>query len=262
MEKHAGILGKEEDKKRLNRQAEEVRKLYNETLLVWHPGTGEWYYRAYDDPESDSIIQANQAIPLYYGMVPADKEESVKRSFLKSVEEHRMISGEVGLRYIFIMLNRLGRNDIVHDMILQPTHPSYYRFLEQGETTLPEFWDDHARSRNHDMMGHVLQWFYEAVGGITSKDAFRHIRIQPSFVKELTSITCTYDSVRGRIEVKAEEIQPEQYGRLSVTVPGNCACEIYLPEKWKGRRITLEGDNRQMTEPVRIKGGTICLNVW
>jgi len=204
------------------------------------------------------VIQANQALPLYYGMVPEDKLESVQKSFLKSVENRRFVAGEVGLRYVFCMLAQMGRNDIVHDMILQPEHPSYYRFIQKGETTLPEFWNDKARSRNHDMMGHILQWFYEAIGGITSKDAFRNIDIHPDLVKDLTWVDCTYDSIRGKIHVKVEETKPGVQGVMEVTIPGNCRARIRVPERWKNWQVTCQGEDVNTGDSYILDGGTLC----
>lgn len=84
-----------------------------------------------------------------------------------------------------------------------------------GETTLPEFWRDDARSRNHDMMGHIMEWFFEAVAGIKSEDGFNSIMIEPKCMELINLFECVYDSIHGRIEVKCVN------GQLSVKVPNN-----------------------------------------
>ena len=96
-----------------------------------------------------------------------------------SCGEERLETGEIGLPYILRTLGKLGESDLVQKMIFKKRHSNYYRFIEKGETTLPEFWRDDARSRNHDMMGAVLEWMYRYMAGIQSEDGFRNITINP-----------------------------------------------------------------------------------
>ena len=60
------LLKKEDEKEFLN-QAQMVKKAYNQTLLIKENGRA--YYRSYDNGE---ITQANQALPLCFGMVPKE----------------------------------------------------------------------------------------------------------------------------------------------------------------------------------------------
>ena len=89
-------------------------------------------------------------------------------------------------------------------MIMQEEHPSYIRFVRMGETTLPEFWRDDARSRNHDMMGHILEWFFTEVCGIKSYDGFNSVLINTELPDNLEWVECSYKSVRGNIYVRKE----------------------------------------------------------
>ena len=78
---------------------------------------------------------------------------------------------------------------------------------------MPEFWSDDARSRNHDMMGHIMEWFYREVGGIYSRDGFKTVEINPHFVGNLSWIRCAYDSIAGKIEgILSEERKPLYHG--------------------------------------------------
>ena len=106
--------------------------------------------------------------------------------------------------YIIRSLSKLGKADMIHAMIMQKEHPSYYRFIEKGENTLPEFWMDDARSRKHDMMGHIMEWFFTDVAGITSDDGFKTVKINPELPSHITFVECEYHSVRGKIYVKID----------------------------------------------------------
>ena len=231
----AGRTGRKTDQKKYEILAEDCKEQYNNLLLKKHPVTGEWYYQSWES-DDDGIIQGNQAVPLQFGLVPEDKKASVEKSFLESVKEHRFLAGEIALPYIFRTLGELGEMDIVHDMILQKEHPSYYRFVEKGETCLPEFWSDEARSRDHDMMGSILEWFYRYVAGISSEDGYSSIRIEPRLPKALDWAECRYQSLTGLVEVS---VRRKEGGRLEVScrIPANTVGTLEV----NGKTIALTG---------------------
>lgn len=176
-------------------QAEMVKRLYNKSLLVT---ANDVYYRDYN---SDEQTQANQAIPLCFGLVPENYIDGVQSALIKLCDGKSLQCGEIGLVYILRALSGADRNDMIYNMALKDNHPSYLRFVEMGETTLPEFWRDDARSRNHDMMGHIMEWFFTEVAGIKSNDGFKSVNIRPSCTKFIDEFECIYDSVRGKISV-------------------------------------------------------------
>ncbi len=199
-------------------QAENVKALYNDSLLIADDGVA--YYRSYDD---GSVTQANQAIPLCFGLVPQTHYEAVEKTLIGLCENDHLRCGEIGLVYILRALSSAGRNDIIYNMILKDTHPSYLRFVQMGETTLPEFWRDDARSRNHDMMGHIMEWFFSEIAGIKSEDGFKTVRVNPACTAFIDGFECELDSVRGKIKVLHDG------SGLSVTVPNNVSC-VFCPD--------------------------------
>lgn len=201
---------KKGDEKEFAEQAQKVKRLYNDSLLVTE---GDAYYK---DFQSGGLSQANQAIPLCFGLVPEELISGVRSTLIRLCEGRHLECGEIGLVYILRALAEAGRNDIVYHMILKDTHPSYLRFVNMGETTLPEFWRDDARSRNHDMMGHIMEWFFAEVAGIKSSDGFKTVDIKPACGKFIDGFECVYDSIRGKITVKGAG------DRLQVFVPMNC----------------------------------------
>ena len=139
------LLKKEDEKEFLN-QAQMVKKAYNQTLLIKENGRA--YYRSYDNGE---ITQANQALPLCFGMVPKECVKSVQAELLALCTDSHLKCGEIGLVYILRALSEMNQHEKIHEMIMKKDHPSYLRFINNNETTLPEFWRDDARSRNHDI---------------------------------------------------------------------------------------------------------------
>ena len=139
------LLKKEDEKEFLN-QAQMVKKAYNQTLLIKENGRA--YYRSYDNGE---ITQANQALPLCFGMVPKECVKSVQAELLALCTDSHLKCGEIGLVYILRALSEMNQHEKIHEMIMKKDHPSYLRFINNNETTLPEFWRDDARGRNHDI---------------------------------------------------------------------------------------------------------------
>ncbi len=214
------ILGLEDNYNYFAHEAERVKTNYNNLLLYYSDATGGFAYH--------NITQANQAIALYLGLVPEDKEEDVLKAFKKTLSSGKIDSGEIGLPFIFRAACKYKLTDYIQTMIMQPEHKSYYRFILMGETTLPEFWVDNARSRNHDMLGSVMEWFYSAVGGITPISyGFGEISIAPQIPKGLESAHVTYESVKGEIVSSWKHTGNTIY--LKAVLPANTQGVVSIP---------------------------------
>ena len=203
----AELLGKTKEQRELEAYAESIKNNYNEKLLVKHPTEDFWCYHAWDHKEEIFMSQACEAMPLYWGMVPEDKVEDVKKAFAYVLQQDNTFkSGEVGLPYIIQTMADCGMQDMITDFILREEHPSYYAFVLAGETTLGEYWEENPRSHNHDMMGHIVEWYYNGIAGIKPVTAgFEEVVIRPYLPKTATSFVCQYESVKGMIEVSVKE---------------------------------------------------------
>lgn len=214
MAKIAQILDRPEEAE-FQEQAQKVKQMHNDALLVRKDGRA--YYRTYG---KEGLTQANQALPLCFGMVPEDSVKLVEAELKALCTGAHLRCGEISLVFILRALSAMGAHEKIHEMILQEEHPSYLRFVRQNETTLPEFWRDDARSRNHDMMGHIMEWFFTEVAGIKSEDGFRTVRIAPHCQKFIRECSCEFDSIRGKISVSYKD------GTLQVKTAANIAVNI------------------------------------
>ena len=149
------------------------------------------------------MTQACEALPLYWGMVPEEKIEDVIDSFRQTlIEKQSFASGEVGLPYIIQTASRYGMNALICFFITRPEHPSYYAFVKNGLTTLGEYWEENPRSHCHDMMGHIIEWYYNGIAGIKPlKPGFKKVLIKPYLPESMNEMSCKYDSVNGKIIV-------------------------------------------------------------
>lgn len=91
---------------------------------------------------------------------------------------------------------------------------------------MSEFWRDGARSRNHDMMGHIMEWFFTQIVGINSSDGFKSVEIKSACINFIEGFEYEYNSVRGKITVKCDTV------RLNVKVPNNVRLVLQLWELW------------------------------
>lgn len=203
----AGILGRDEDRRELEDYAEKIRENYNAKLLVRHPEGGFWCYRVWDHPDDVFLTQAAEALPLFWGMAPEDKEEDIVEAFLKTLDEKQaFVSGEVGLPYIIQTAHKHGMDDRIARFVTRKEHPSYYAFVLDGMTTLGEYWETNPRSHCHDMMGHIIEWYYNGIAGITPlKPGFKEVRVRPYLPEGMTEFNCTYRSASGEISVAVKE---------------------------------------------------------
>ena len=209
----AESLGEKEDEVQLRQFAEEIKENYNQRLLV-QDEKGKWCYRSFEHTEKLVITQACEALPLYWGMVPEDKVSDVAEAFRQTfLEKRAFASGEVGLPYIIQTASRYGMNDLICSFIMKPEHPSYYAFVKEGLTTLGEYWEENPRSHCHDMMGHIIEWYYNGLAGIKPLEpGFKKVLIKPYLPESMNYMKCRYESVSGMIQV----ILTRKDGRVEV----------------------------------------------
>lgn len=216
LEKFAEILGETADKIAFGAFADQIRENYNEKLLVMNPDTGLYCYRLWNKDEEIFTTQAALAMPLYWGLVPDDKIQDVVESFrivLKAAGSLK--AGEVSQPYIIQTMARYGMNDLLCRMILNPEHPSYYAFVLEGETTLGEYWEKNPRSHCHDMMGHIIEWYYNGIAGICPVEpGFKKVLIKPYLPESVNYVKCTYHSISGPITV----VMNRKDGKISLDV--------------------------------------------
>ncbi|MEO6080374.1 MAG: family 78 glycoside hydrolase catalytic domain [Steroidobacteraceae bacterium] len=205
------------------------------------------YNNAYFDRANSRytpVSQANIALPLAFGIVPAGSEAAVASSLLKNIAApmektatggfgevlaNHVTTGDIGTTFLWRTLGDFNQADLVQTMITQPTVPSYLAMINGGETTIAEKWNfSGTRSHNHDMYAGILEWFYRSLGGISSsKPGYAEIQLKPAMPTGLASVSVSYNSVRGPI--KSAWNRGSGKVQWNVTVPVNATAKVYLP---------------------------------
>jgi hypothetical protein len=252
-------------------RAEKIYHLYNETLLVTDKKKYPYaFYTSLDEPGTHDRTMVAQAVALQFGLVPERHRADIIAAFIADAEDsgHVMRAGEIGLKYLWNTLAEpdVDRPDIVLDMARQEEHPSYMRFLRRGETSLLEFWQDNCRSKCHDMLGTIYEWFYSyALGVEPIEDAYRTWRLRPCFKAEFDYVEGEIQSPYGLIHVCFDR-REKQDGKVSldVAVPTGTVCDLVLPSATSTAEVVRNGsEDKQLRQghTVHLRQGRYKLEV-
>jgi hypothetical protein len=223
MSRIAGALNQTGEAARYARLAAEIRMAFNE---------------AFFDPDMKQYATGSQtanAMAYTLGLVEPEDAQAVLDAIVADIRErdNALTSGDVGYRYLLRALAEDGRSDVIYEMNNQSEKPGYGYQLAQGATSLAEAWDARrTSSQNHFMLGQIIEWFYRDLAGIAPDPAapgFKNIIIKPQPVGDLTWVTGSYDSVRGRIVSHWERDDGDF--TLDVTIPPNATATVYVPTR-------------------------------
>lgn len=205
------------------------------------------YNSAYFDHTNNRytpVSQANIAMPLEFGIVPAGSEAAVAASLVKdigapaeptnsggfgSVQANHITAGDIGTTFVWRALGDYNQPDLVQTMIMQTSLPSYLSMINGGETTITENWNyPSTRSHDHDMYAGIFEWFYRSLGGISSsKPGYAEVQLKPEMPTGLASVAVSYNSVRGPITSAWN--RATGMVQWNVAVPVNATAKVYLP---------------------------------
>ncbi len=228
----ASVLGKPEDARKFNAQANTIRESFNRKLF--NAGTAQYATGS----------QAGNAIALVMNLVPKEKRSAVLDNVVKDVRAHGngLTAGDVGYRYLLRALADGDRSDVVFDMNNQSDKPGYGYQLAHGATSLTEAWDaGRGSSQDHFMLGQLMEWFYHDLVGIgidPTGPGFKKILIRPQPAGDVTHARAECDTLSGT--VIADWKKTGNAFVLAVTLPANTTGTVWLPSK-SGDGIRVNG---------------------
>jgi hypothetical protein len=213
----AALLGRKDDAGQFAALAAKIRAAFN----------GAFYSASNGCYATGS--QTAQALPLVLGLVDPANQPTVLAALIANVRARGLTAGDIGHRYLLRALADAGRSDVVFDLHSQTNRPGYGYILNRGATALTEGWDG-SNSQDHFMLGHIMEWFYSDLAGISGDPAgpgFKQIIIRPQPVGDVTWVKAAYDSVAGRIV--SDWNKSGGNFSLHLEIPVNTTATMYLP---------------------------------
>jgi alpha-L-rhamnosidase len=229
--KIAQVLGKSSDAANYSALATSLATEYNAKYLHTDSAGNAWYA---------NNTEASNAVALDAGLVPAQYHQAVVNSLVAAVQAYgnRIGTGSVALGPLFRSLHAAGRDDLLYQMVTNPTGPSYASLVNQGATTLWESLAGSGGSHDHQFLGDVAAWLVHDVVGIDQAPGtrqYRQLLIRPAIVGDLTHAAGSYTTPAGRAAV-SWAVATGGAVTMGATVPANTTAEIWVPTG--GRPVT------------------------
>jgi len=243
----AEILGKTEDARRYSDLAEKIKGVFNREFL--------------DETTNQYATgsQTSNALPLYLGMVPKEREKAVLKNLIDdivTIHKGHLSTGLVGTNALAQALPKYGSADVMYQIATQTTFPSWGYQISKGATTLWEAWDgnpDEQLSFNMKIFGSVDKFFYKNLAGISpAAPGYGQITIRPCVVGDLTCAKASLKTVRGLAAIDWRK--GEKSLAMNVTIPVNSTAKVSVPKVGLKNAIITEDGKTIWKAGAFIKG--------
>ena len=239
----AGILGKKEEIHFYKQWSEEIKQAFNNEFF---------------DPDIYLYSTGSQtaiAMPLAINLVPEDMRSKVEKTLIESINNSgkALTAGDVGFHFLVRALHEAGADEVLFEMNARDDVPGYGFQLKKGATALTESWAAlEWVSNNHLMLGHLMEWFYAGLGGISQKEnsiVYKEVLIAPRIIDAIESAEATFESPYGRIVSRWEK--SEGAVEINIQIPANSIAIVKLPLA-AGQRIYESGKPVSESEEIQL----------
>jgi len=245
--KAAKMFGKTVDYAKYNALANKIKDAINAKYLNQKTGV---YAQGH---------QTEQAVPLYWGIVPDGLKNKAATILADSVaaDKYHLDAGILGAKAILSALSDNGQAQTAYRLATQNTFPSWGWWMVNGATTLYENWDitrQRDLSLNHIMFGEISAWMYKALGGIKADDTqpgFKHILLRPNFVDGLDHFEARHTGPYG--EIVSSWKKNGKAIIYNVTIPANSSATIWFPA---GKKVSEKKSGPVVGETCEIDAGS------
>lgn len=241
----ASVLKKTTEQTKLAAWADEIKTAFN--AKFFNPATGV----------ISTGSQTAMAMPWCVGLVNEQYKTKVLQNLEDSIRAQGkpLTAGDVGFRYLVEALTFGGKSQLLYEMNARNDVPGYGFQLKKGATALTESWPALENvSNNHLMLGHLMDWFYAGLGGISQTEksiAYKEIVIKPEMVGDLTWAKASYQSSYG--EIRSEWEKSGTSVQMNVTIPANTTALIYIPFS-SGSAIKESGKDISIVKDIQVIG--------
>ncbi len=152
---------------------------------------------------------------------------------------YRIKCGFAGAPVLCQTLGENGMELLANRILFYEGFPGWLRCVNLGATTIWERWNsvlDNGRvsgtgmnSLNHYAYGSVVEYLYRQIAGIEPlAPGFLKARLAPKPDYRMREVSCVYDSVHGKYEIKYRILENGKI-YLRAVVPFSCEAELVLP---------------------------------
>lgn len=227
---------------------------------------------------ADGTIESdNQSVYVCawrFGLIPETLKPQTAAAMRRAFERHdgHIRTGICGTPSVMDALIDAGHRDIAWRILSEDSFPSYGYFIQNGATTMPEWWDpwpgehetteywqnfkgdrsqnDTHCSLNHPVFGAVFEGIFKHVWGLRQAPGsigFRETIIQPRFTDKLESFSGAFHSAAGTYELSWRsrdghidyQIRIPDGGRASLVPPRPGQAPIILTPGESSIRLSL-----------------------
>ncbi len=252
MEQVAGILGKNDDSRKFQKEKNAIAQEMVEVL--------------YDKDQKTYGTQTADAMALDFGLVPAGDEKAVADAVVRNMNGKTngfFHCGIFGLSRIGSMLARYGQAQAAWDAFTKKGENSFGWMWKQADAT--SLWEtlpvneltrkkSLSDSHNHPMQAGYDVCFYEDIAGIRPDSTgygFKVIRFSPLFTGQLEWAKASIESPYGKVISSWKK----ENGLLNwhICIPPNSSGMVFLPVK---KTFTVNGKimDRKKYNPLREEG--------
>lgn len=208
-------------------------------------------------------VQGANLMPALFNVASEEVRAKLLQKTVDKYEKNARI--DTGIVMTPALLNALSvaeRYDIAYDILTSEGSLSF-KYMMDGETTIPEFWEKHTNERStvslcHPMFGAVLEWVYKHVAGLDiTKLCDREITFAPKLIKKVKSSKITKKTEYGLIKC---EYKLADTFVMKITVPHGLTAKIKAPLDVIEWRL-VKGDNEIVINEnlVSVGGGEYTL---
>ena len=214
--------------------------------------------RYYKNGFYSTEAQTSNALPLALGLATEDQRSAVLKALLDASEKNgrTLRTGVLGTKAVYDALSDANAHKLLLDMTVSHEKCSFGYMLDNGATTLWEYWDracetfnsNHPQglayfdSQNHVMLGGgAATWMLEGLGGIrNAAPGFRTVSLRPGIESGLSEVSSHIDTLPGTYVSNWKYVK----GILTwdVEIPAGCTATVTIPLKGL-RNLTESGVN-------------------
>jgi alpha-L-rhamnosidase len=185
--------------------------------------------RMFFDPVTGTFgngSQGSYATAIEAGILTGREADEAGERLVGLIRErgNRVSSGFATTRSVVRALTRLGRSQVVYDILLQPMEPGVGAMLNSGPGTFWECWwidptNTGTGSLNHvGLGGPFASWAWEGLAGLRpTAPGYTRFRIAPQFIDGVTRLELRTETVRGEIAISYSRAASK--ARVEITVP-------------------------------------------